>query len=116
MPLRAAAEAAGRSASGAYIAGWTWQYPLLTLLTEAIASGDLTRANVAELAAELEGVDYQGMLPERSYVGEANDHIVRSTVINKADAASSDGLSPLTDAFVSEIAADFDLAAPCFVG
>ncbi len=114
--MRAAAEAAGRSPSGSYVAGWTWGYPLLTLLTEAIASGDLTRANVAALAAELEGIDYQGMLPDRSYVGAANDHIVRSTVINKADAASSDGLTPLTDAFVSEIAADFDLAAPCFVG
>jgi len=114
--MRAAAEAAGQSPSGSYVAGWVWQYPWLALLTEAIESGDLTRANVAALAADLGGIDYQGMLPERSYAGEPNDHVVRSTVINKADADGSDGVSPLTSAFVSEIAADFDLAAPCFVG
>jgi ABC-type branched-subunit amino acid transport system substrate-binding protein len=113
--MRAAAEAAGRSPSGSYVAGWTWQYPWLTLLTEAIASGDLTRANVAALAAELDAIDYQGILPERSYVGTPNEHVERSTYLNKADATSSDGVTPLTDAFVGEIAAGFDLAAPCFV-
>ncbi|OFW64885.1 MAG: hypothetical protein A2135_09360 [Actinobacteria bacterium RBG_16_67_15] len=114
--MRDAATAAGRGPSGSYVAGWTWQYPWLSLLTAAIAAGDLTRANVAALAAELDAIDYQGILPDRSYVGEPNDHIERSTYLNKADAASSDGLTPLTDAFVGEIAAGFDLAAPCFAG
>ena len=72
--MRAAAEAVGQSPSGAYVAGWTWQYPWLTLLTEAIASGDLTRANVAAIAATLEDIDYQGILPTRSYAGSANDN------------------------------------------
>jgi ABC-type branched-subunit amino acid transport system substrate-binding protein len=114
--MRAAAEVAGRSPSQAYIAGWVWQYPWLSLLTAAVAAGDLTRANVAALAAELDAIDYQGILPLRSYVGDPNDHIERTTVLHKADAASSDGLLPLTDAFVGEIAAGFDLAAPCFAG
>jgi ABC-type branched-subunit amino acid transport system substrate-binding protein len=87
-----------------------------SVLTEAIAAGDLTRANVAALAAELDAIDYQGILPVRSYVGDPNDHIERTTVLHKADAASSDGLLPLTDAFVGEIAAGFDLAAPCSPG
>jgi len=114
--MRAAATAAGRGPSGSYVAGWTWQYPWLSLLTAAIAAGDLTRANVATLAAELDAIDYQGILPERSYVGTPNEHVERRTYLNKADAASSDGLTPLTDAFVGTIAADFDLAAPCFTG
>jgi ABC-type branched-subunit amino acid transport system substrate-binding protein len=114
--MRAAAEATGQGPSGSYVAGWTWQYPWLSLLTEAIASGDLTRANVAALAAELDAIDYHGILPTRSYVGDANDHVERTTYLNKADAASSDGLTPLTDAFVGEIASGFDLAAPCFTG
>ena len=114
--MRAAAETHGRTPSGSYVAGWTWQYPWLTLLTEAIASGDLTRANVAAIAATLEDIDYQGILPTRTYAGEPNDHVVRSTYLNQADADSSDGLTPLTDAFVGTIAAEHDLATPCFVG
>jgi hypothetical protein len=98
------------------VAGWTWQYPWLTLLTEAIASGDLTRANVAALAATLEDIDYQGILPPRSYAGTPNDNVVRSTYLNKADAASSDGLTPVTDAFVGDIAGNFELSAPCYSG
>ncbi len=114
--MRAAAEAAGQGPSGSYVAGWTWQYPWLSLLTEAVASGDLTRANVAALAAELDAIDYQGMLPDRSYVGSPNEHVERTTILNQADADSSDGVTPLTTAFVGEIAAEFDLAAPCFAG
>ncbi|MBI5157363.1 MAG: ABC transporter substrate-binding protein [Acidimicrobiia bacterium] len=114
--MRAAAENHGRTPSGSYVAGWTWQYPWLALLTEAIASGDLTRSNVAAIAATLEDIDYQGILPTRTYAGTPNDHVVRSTFLNQADADTSDGLNPLTDAFVGTIAADFDLAAPCFVG
>ena len=114
--MRAAAEANGRDPNPAYGFGWIWQYPVKALLEQAIESGDLTRGNLASLARSLSGVDYQGVLPTRSYVGAANDHIERSSLINTVDPEEPDGLTPLTDAFVSQIAADFNLAAPCFVG
>ncbi len=114
--MRAAAEANGRSPNPAYAFGWIWQYPVKALLTEAIASGDLTRGNLASLAGSLSGVDYQGVLPTRTYVGSANDQIERSSLVNGVDPDEPDGLTPLTDAFISQIAADFNLAAPCFVG
>ncbi len=114
--IRAAAEAGGQGPHNAYIAGWTWQYPWLTLLTQAIASGDLTRANLASLALDLEDIDFKGILPNSSYNGTPNEIAERSTIIARASAEASDGLTPATDAFVSEIAADFNLVAPCFVG
>ena len=114
--MRASAEANGRDPNGAYTIGWVWQYPIFALLTESVASGDLRRANIASIAGTLDSVDYEGMLPTRSYVGEANDNIERSSLVNSVDPESPDGLTPLTDAFTSEIAAGFDLVAPCFVG
>jgi len=114
--MRAAAEANGREPNGGYVAGWVWQYPILSLLTEAIASGDLTRANLVALAGALENVDYQDMLPVRSYVGDPNEFVVRSTIVNGVDPAASDGLTPLTDFFTSEIAADYNFAGPCYTG
>ncbi len=114
--MRASAEANGRDPNPSYLFGWVWQYPVKALLTEAIASGDLTRGNLASLAESLSGIDYQGILPTRSYVGAANDHIERSSFVLGVDPDEPDGLTPLTDAFVSQLAADFNLAAPCFVG
>jgi len=114
--MRASAEANDRDPNGAYTIGWVWQYPIFALLTESVASGDLRRANIASIAGTLDNVDYQGMLPTRSYVGSANDNIERSSLVNSVDPESPDGLTPLTDAFTSEIAAGFDLVAPCFVG
>lgn len=114
--VRAAAAANGRDPNPAYIFGWVWQYPVKALLLEAIASADLTRDNLASLADTLSGIDYQGMLPTRTYAGEPNDHVERSSLINGVDPDEPDGLTPLTDAFVSQVAADFNLAAPCFVG
>ena len=114
--MRAAAEAGGQGPHNAYVAGWMFQYTWLTLLNEAIASGDLTRGNLVSLAADLDDIDFKGMLPNGSYNGTPNDTAERSTIVARASAEASDGLAPATDRFVSEIAADFDLAAPCFVG
>ncbi len=114
--MRAAAEAGGQGPHNAYVAGWMFQYTWLTLLTEAIASGDLTRANLVALALDLDDIDFKGMLPNGSYNGTPNETVERSTIVSRASAAASDGLGPVTDRFVSEIAADFNLAAPCFVG
>ncbi len=113
--MRAAAEGMGRGPHPAYIAGWIGQYPWVALLTEVTESGDMTRANVADLAVDLEEIDYQGMIPEASYAGTANESAARRTIVSRADATASDGLTAVTDSFVSEIAADYNLAAPCSV-
>jgi ABC-type branched-subunit amino acid transport system substrate-binding protein len=113
--MRAAAEKYGQDPHNSYVAGWVFQYIWKALLEEAVASGDLTRANVRALADGLE-VDFAGMLPTYTYGDVPADFAERSTIISRADATTSDGLAAQTDPFVSPIAADFDLVAPCFVG
>ncbi|HUG75676.1 MAG TPA: branched-chain amino acid ABC transporter substrate-binding protein, partial [Acidimicrobiia bacterium] len=114
--MRAAADAAGQSPNGAYTAGWSWQYPMKALLEAAIASRDLTRASLLSLAATLADVNYDGMMPNRTY-GDPNSTIERSTIVMKVDPASSDGLTPVSEVpFISPLAADFNLAGPCFTG
>lgn len=119
--IRAAAEAKWfdeaqqRGPSGAYLAGWTWQYPIKALLEEAVASGDLTRANVAAIAAELENIDYQGIIAERDYAGEPNDNVARFTYIMQADAESADGLTNISNGeFISPLVAEFPFDSPCY--
>jgi ABC-type branched-subunit amino acid transport system substrate-binding protein len=114
--MRAVAEAAGQGPHNSYTAGWMFQYTWLALIKEAIASGDLTRANMVALAADLENIDFEGMLPTASYAGTPNEYAGRLTIVSRASAAASDGLEPVTDLFASPLASDFDLAAPCFVG
>lgn len=115
--MRAAAEANDQAPNGAYIAGWVWQYPMKALLEAAIASGDLTRANLVALAASLADVDYAGMLNTRTYGSDVNATVDRSSIVMGVDPESSDGLSPISQVpFTSPLAADFDLAGPCFTG
>lgn len=114
--VRASAQANELGPNGAYLAGWTWQYPLKTLLEQAIASGDLTKANMVALAAELSGVDYQGILPERTYAGDPAENAVRSTFVVKADSTTSDGVSVISPggAFISPLVEAFPYEGPCF--
>lgn len=114
--IRASAEAHGQDPNGAYGSGWIWQYPVKALLETAIASGDLTKANVASLAATLEGVDYLGILPPRSYAGDPAENVVRSSWIVQADAAASDGLTSIAEDFTSPLVTEFPFEGPCFVG
>lgn len=116
--MRAAAEANDRDPTNAYVAGWAFQYTWYTLLTQAIASGDLTRANVRALADDLEGIDFHGMVgtTEGSYAGTPAEFASRGSIISRASLDTSDGLAPLTDFFVGPIAAGFPFAGPCFTG
>jgi ABC-type branched-subunit amino acid transport system substrate-binding protein len=111
--MRAAADSIGFPPDPGFVAGWSWQYPLLSLLREAVASNDLRRASVLAMASDLAVIDYEGMLPTRSYAGPINETVERSTVVAGVDADTIDGRTLLTEPFVSPIVAEFDLAAPC---
>jgi ABC-type branched-subunit amino acid transport system substrate-binding protein len=110
---RAAAAANERLADNAYLAGWTWQYPLKALLEQVIASGDLTRTNMAATALDLTGVSYDGILPDRDYTGSADGNIVRSSLLFGVDPTTSDGLVAKTPVFTSAFAQSYGFAAPC---
>lgn len=113
--MRAAAEANGRAPNPGYGAGWAWSYPIKALLEQAIASNDLTRANLRGIAADLDGIDYEGILPEGGYSGDAHDFAVRSTWLVGVDPAAGGGVTAKADAFVSPVAAAYPFEGPCFV-
>jgi len=113
--MRAAAEAKGQDPDPGYVAGWVWQYPIKALLEQAIETNDLTRANLRGIAASLESVDYEGMLPERTYAGDPNDHAVRSTLVVGIDPEAPGGVVEVAGSFVSPTAAGYEFDGPCFV-
>ena len=115
--MRAAAE--GRQdPNNAYVAGWAFQYTWLALLNQAIASGDLTRANVRAIADTLEGIDFQGMvgLAPGSYAGTPNDYASKGSVISRASLEASDGLLAITEYATLPIAGTYPFEGPCYTG
>jgi len=116
--MRAAAHAGGRTPSTGYLAGWVLQYNLLAVLERAIEEGDLTRegGGLLAAAAEVEDVDYEGMLPPRSFAGTPDEVVPRQIIVNRIDATSPDGTVPAAPFFVGSTASAFDFEAPCASG
>jgi hypothetical protein len=128
-------EAAGdRRPSDAFVVGW--QEAMLTdaVLTAAAESGDMTRAGVLAAANSLEGISFNGLAPDQSYAGSANDHVTREIAIFSPDLAAytaaggatqtiltapnggTTGSVLIEDFFVGELAANYQFDAPCFAG
>jgi ABC-type branched-subunit amino acid transport system substrate-binding protein len=97
-------------------AGWAWSYPLKAALEQAFKDGDLTRAGVFKAAAELEKVDYEGMLPDEAgrFAAEPSDGVFRKSVISKPDPAAPTGVTLVKEFFVGDTARDFEFTKPCF--
>jgi hypothetical protein len=116
--MREAFDAAGRDAAYknlGYIAGWVMEYNIKAALEAAIASGDLTRAGILAAAGTLEAVDYEGMLPAKSFVGTPAETAERGSVVHRIDVTASDGLAVAAPFFVGPTAAAYDFSAPCAV-
>lgn len=66
-----------------YTFGWIWSYPLHALLQAAAAAGDVSRAGLAAVRAEVE-VDYQEALPARRLGGAP--HVATLSAVPDAEA------------------------------
>lgn len=95
-----------------WIGGWVWSYPLLSVLQQAYDSGDLTRAGVVAAVDEVT-VDYEGALPDKQYGGDANETVVRESLVLQPDPDAPDGFSVLEDFFAGPTAEEFDFTEPC---
>ncbi len=89
-------------------------------LEAAYEAGDMTQAGVLNAAKSLEEVDFNGLAPNESYVGEPNDQLQRSSVIFEPDlegftSGESGGETVLAENYTSGIAADYDFTGACFV-
>jgi hypothetical protein len=98
-----------------YVAGWVMSYNMLALFEQAIANGDLTRAGIAAAAGQLDAVDYEGMLPARSFVGTPDETVERGAVVHRIDPESPDGTAVATPFFVGPTAAEYEFTEPCLV-
>lgn len=97
-----------------YTFGWVLSYPLKAALEEAVANGSLDRGGLLA-AVETMTVDFEGMLPDKTY-GDPNADVVRQTTIMVPDKAATDklGLTTVEAAYTGTVAEGFDFSAPCF--
>jgi ABC-type branched-subunit amino acid transport system substrate-binding protein len=114
--MRAAFEAnrAGATPDLGYVAGWTMSYNMKAVLEQAIANGDLSRAGILAAVQQVT-VDYEGMLPPKTFAGDPNDTVERGAVIHRVDPTAPDGLMIVAPFFVGPTAGDYDFTAPCLV-
>ena len=98
-----------------YTSGWAWSYPLKEVLDSAYENGDLTREGLVQAAAELDSVDYEGMLPEDagSFSGDPNETVFRGAVISRPDAKAPSGVTLVEDFFVGPTAEGYEFSEPC---
>ncbi len=114
--MRAAFEASNRGTPDlGYVAGWVMQYNVKAVLAQAIANGDLTHAGIAAAVGQLDDVDYEGMMDNKTFVGTPNDTVARSSVVHRIDATAIDGLALAAPLFTGPTAAVYDFIAPCLV-
>jgi len=115
--MREVAEAAGRDPNPGYTAGWISQYAVKAVLEQAIENQDVTRDDGGLLAAveEVESVDFEGMLPARSYAGDPNDVVERDIIIHEIDAIEPDGLKQRTSPYTGPTASSYEYNEACSV-
>ncbi len=98
-----------------YTFGWVLSYPMKAALDAAAQAGELNREGVLA-AVETMAVDFEGMLPTKSY-GDPNASVVRQTTISKPDSsvvADRLGLTVVEAAYSGSVAGGFEFTAPCF--
>jgi len=111
--MRTAVTAAGFPANDFFISGWVSQYALKAALDGAYAAGDLSHEGIQAAAFALTDVDYEGMMPSRSFAGDANDVYPREGVIGGYSADATTGIATVQDYFVGPTAAGYTFTEAC---
>ena len=111
--MRQTLGAVGVDPNDFFIAGWTSQYGLKSALEIALENGDLSHDGIAAAAQSLTEVDYQGMMPARSFAGSAADVFPRDSVMGAVDTSASTGIAVVQDFFVGPTAEAHDYSEPC---
>ncbi len=111
--MRQAVGSIGQDPNDFWISGWVSQYGLKAALDGAFAAGDLTKAGIVAAALALDTVDYEGMMPARSFAGDANDITPREAVIGAYSADASTGIATIEEFFVGPTAAAYEFTAAC---
>jgi len=113
--------------SDTYIISWTEGIATKSVLEQAAANGDMTRAGIVAALQEV-NVDFQGLAPDQTWSGEPNDFVIRESYLYDVDAAeyssgatvsddgAGTGFTLLEGPYVGDIAANYDFTGACFTG
>ena len=111
--------------SDVYLIGWINGIIVETILEQAAANGDMTRAGVVAAANEITA-DLKGLAPDQTWSGDPNDYIVRESYIYDVNLASftpegtvSDedagtGYELIKGPYVSPTAEAYEYTGACF--
>jgi ABC-type branched-subunit amino acid transport system substrate-binding protein len=106
-------------ATSAVFEGFVEAQIMHSALQAAYDAGDLTQAGVLNAAKSLDNVDFNGLAPSETYVGEANDQLQRTSLIFQPDpeglaSGESAGETVLEDEYTSDIAANYEFTEACY--
>lgn len=101
-----------RPGNDGYTFGWIAAYPVKSLLEYGVENGDLTREFLFNSVGDIT-VDFEGALPDKSYGGDPNETVTRTTTIGVPDPEDLMGLTTLEERFEGSVAAEFDFSSPC---
>lgn len=117
--VRDLVEAAGAPPLDYYAEGVIEAKIMHEALLAAYEAGDMTQAGVLAAAKSLESVTFDGLAPDETYVGEANDRLQRLQFISRPDleglaGGTSTGATLVESDYTSPTAAAFQFDAACF--
>ena len=113
--VRTIMEAAGAPPTDYYGEGFVEATIMHAALTAAYESGDMTQAGVLAAAKALEEVDFGGLAPNETYVGDPNDIVQRAIWIGRPDPEATTGAVTVESAFTSPVAEAYDFTGACYV-
>lgn len=110
--------------SDVYILGWTEGMVTRTILEQAAANGDMTRAGIVAAGQQV-SVDFGGLAPAQTWSGEPNEFIVRESYmydvvldqynpITLGEGEGSTGWELLEGPYTGEVVANYTYDGPCF--
>jgi ABC-type branched-subunit amino acid transport system substrate-binding protein len=113
--LREVMEGAGAPPTDYYGEGFIEATILHAALQAAYEAGDMTQAGVLAAAKSLESVEFNGLGPTESYVGEPNDIVQRAQWITRPDLESPTGTQIVEANYTSDTAAAYEFTGACYV-
>jgi ABC-type branched-subunit amino acid transport system substrate-binding protein len=117
--VRELVEAAGQPPLDYYAEGFIEAKIMHEALLAAHEAGDMTQAGVLAAAKSLESVTFDGLAPDETYVGEANERLQRLQYISRPDleglaGGTSTGATLIETDYTSPTAAAFEFNEACF--
>ncbi len=102
-----------------YMGGFVEAQMTHAALQAAYDAGDLTQAGVLAAGKAIENLDFDGLAPPETYVGDANTQLQRVIHIIQPDpeglATGMSGGTQIVEAnYTAQIAADFDFQSACY--